>query len=139
MSEKFIPDVGVLVSRFLITQSVMEIDICFRDIQDDEWHYQNVGRIKGDVSERHLGGAVDTCTENFEELFFRNGVIVRQYCTWETLNLFVRLYPVDKRHQLANWYLEDVSDFPTLHDDQKIRIRSILEKFGVLEPEKVEV
>ena len=56
MSEKFIPDVGVLVSRFLITQSVMEIDICFRDIQDDEWHYQNVGRIKGDVSERHLGG-----------------------------------------------------------------------------------
>ena len=58
---QFIPEVGVLISRFLIgLNGSAEIDICFRDNPNNERHYQNVCRIFWGVSERYFSGCIDT-------------------------------------------------------------------------------
>jgi len=130
---QFIPEVGVLISRFLIgLNGSAEIDICFRDNPNNERHYQNVCRIFWGVSERYFSGCIDTCTGFCEQGSVGNNIVVRTYCSRETLNMFVRLYPEDKRDELVQWYREVSSEYPNLQNNQKERIKKALENFGVL-------
>jgi hypothetical protein len=120
----FVPDVGVLVTRVLISQLSTELTICFRDDPNDEWHYRTICQIE-DFSARCKTSGFNESSEAAASSFGGNTRIIhRHHSTRGELLIIPKLWN-DVHVTLEEW-LEEVVNLDRLRAAEKAYLRCII-------------
>lgn len=120
----FIPNVGALVTRVVVSNAFFGFYLCYRDDKEAEQHYSAICCVENFEAKPYFSGQIDLVMNTAELVGYGDVAIHRHFTTWPELLAIPRLWS-DRQVTVYDW-LEDVNDLDDLPEEQKERIRKAL-------------
>ena len=127
---EFTPPVGALCVSTLVSDTSLELMYCFRDVEDDPYHFQALCKMSEFVVYPCDSGYVFTHLDvaRVDGMILAPVVVHRHLCTWQELCAIKRLWQESNglsENSFEKW-LQDVLQDKKIPEEVKERLRRLI-------------